>query len=305
MNKYIVSTTINPPTEAILKYDAMDDWTLVVAGDLKTPSNYTLERGIYLTPEDQRKMDPILSDLIGWNCIQRRMFSILYAYKNGADVIAIIDDDNIPLENWGQDIHIDTPVELDYYMVDGIAFDPVSVTNHNNIWHRGFPLQLLGSRFNHTKTRNNVTPKVQADFWNGDPDIDAICRMEHAPVCDFNSEHFPLAGDKIAPFNSQNTFMSGSILKDYFLFPGIGRMDDIWASFYLQAKGHSVIFGKASVFQQRNEHDLTVDLEAEIPGMLNSLSILQDMTSDGPDAIFKYLPKKSVNAYKQYLTHFE
>ena len=32
---------------------------------------------------------------------------------------------------------------------------------------------------------------VQADFWNGDPDIDAICRMEHAPECNFDSSYFP------------------------------------------------------------------------------------------------------------------
>ena len=39
VNKVIVTTTINPPTEAILKYDAMPGWDLVVMGDLKTPAD--------------------------------------------------------------------------------------------------------------------------------------------------------------------------------------------------------------------------------------------------------------------------
>ena len=37
MNKIIVTTTINPPTEATLKFAAMSDWHMVIAGDLKTP----------------------------------------------------------------------------------------------------------------------------------------------------------------------------------------------------------------------------------------------------------------------------
>jgi hypothetical protein len=45
MRKIIVTTTINPPTEAILKFDAMEDWDLVVIGDLKTPKDYALKRG--------------------------------------------------------------------------------------------------------------------------------------------------------------------------------------------------------------------------------------------------------------------
>ncbi len=38
---------------------------------------------------------------------------------------------------------------------------------------------------------------MQADFWNGDPDIDAICRMEHAPECKFDDSYFPLACNKL------------------------------------------------------------------------------------------------------------
>jgi len=43
-------------------------------------------------------------------------------------------------------------------------------------------------------------------------------------------------------------------------------MDDIWASYYVQALGYKVFYDKASVYQQRNVHDLTVDFEKEIMG---------------------------------------
>ncbi|HEV2455506.1 MAG TPA: hypothetical protein VGY98_14675, partial [Verrucomicrobiae bacterium] len=65
MKKVIVTTTINPPTKAIEAFQAMKGWELVVAGDKKTPRDYHLDRGVYITPEEQEKYDPVLSDAIG------------------------------------------------------------------------------------------------------------------------------------------------------------------------------------------------------------------------------------------------
>ena len=107
MKKFIISTTINPPTEAIKKFDNLKDWNLIVSGDLKTPPNYKLKNGIYISPKDQEKISKKLSNLIGWNCIQRRNFAMIMAYKQGADIIATIDDDNIPFANWGKNLLIE------------------------------------------------------------------------------------------------------------------------------------------------------------------------------------------------------
>ncbi len=62
--------------------------------------------------------------------------------------------------------------------------------------------------------------------------------MEHAPECDFDPAAFPIASNKLSPFNSQNTFLAGDVLEDYFLYPHVGRMDDIWAAYYVQAKDY-------------------------------------------------------------------
>ena len=40
------------------------------------------------------------------------------------------------------------------------------------------------------------------------------------------------------------------VFKDYFLFPHVGRMDDIWAAFYVTAKNYKVIYSKPTVFQK-------------------------------------------------------
>ena len=301
-NKYIVTTTINKPTEAIHKFDNMPDWKLIVVGDKKTPLNYNLTNGIYISPEDQENHDKDLSDAIGWNCIQRRNFGLLKAHHLNADIIATIDDDNIPFDNWGKNLLVSKDIDLDYYETDEIAFDPISVTNHNNLWHRGFPLQLLSKRKS-KKIKKNICPDIQADFWNGDPDIDAVCRMEHAPECKFDNSFFPFSSNKFSPFNSQNTFLSKKVLKDYFLFPHIGRMDDIWASYYVESLGFKVVYSEASVYQDRNEHDLTIDFKKEVIGYENNVNLLNQLNLN-PNNILNFIPERSKDAFRLYQKHF-
>lgn len=300
----IVCTTINPPTEAIRRFDAMPEWTLVVIGDLKTPPDYLLARGIYVNPAEQEKYDKRLSDAIGWNCIQRRNFGLLWAHDMGAEIVAVVDDDNIPYESWGRGLMIGRETAVNYFETDLPAFDPVGATNHGKLWHRGYPLQLLPKRDYSRKTRRTITPRVQADFWNGDPDIDAVCRMEHAPECDFQATCFPIASNRLSPFNSQNTFLAGDLLKDYFLYPHVGRMDDIWASYYVEAKGAAVVYGAPSVYQARNVHNPVRDMQAEYVGYENNLALVETICAD-PDSIVRFMPGRSVDALRLYGRHFK
>lgn len=303
MKKIIVTTSINPPTEAIEKFDALPDWTLVVIGDRKTPVDYRLKKGIYVSPAEQEKYDQELSDAIGWNCIQRRNFGLLWAHDLGANIVAVIDDDNIPYDGWGEKLIIGEPVEVDFYQTDLPAFDPVGATNEKRLWHRGYPLQLIPKREYRRKTKKKISFDVQADFWNGDPDVDAVCRMVYAPECKFDPSFFPMAANKLAPFNSQNTFLKGELLRDYFLFPHVGRMDDIWASYYVQAKGAKVVFNKPSVYQRRNAHNLVLDMKREYLGYEHNLEIVEKIAKD-PEAILSYLPPASWEAFRLYRRRF-
>ena len=56
---------------------------------------------------------------------------------NLGSAIASVDDDNIPYENWGENCVVTKEVEYDFYS-STIVFDPLSATNHNDLWHRGF-----------------------------------------------------------------------------------------------------------------------------------------------------------------------
>ena len=112
-NKYIVTTTINYPTVATKKFCKIADeknWKFVVVGDTKTPHDdyFKLKEDYnnfeYLHPEDQEKLYPALSETIGWKSIQRRNIGLIYAYDQGAEIIATIDDDNIPYDEWGDNV---------------------------------------------------------------------------------------------------------------------------------------------------------------------------------------------------------
>jgi hypothetical protein len=307
MKKYIATTTINPPTEALIKYSKLKDWTVIVAGDLKTDHSLyqNLDNVIYLHPEEQEKKYPKLSELIGWRCIQRRNFAILEAYMLGADLIAIIDDDNIPYDTWGDDIVVNKEVEVNYYITEDTVFDSLgALSNYKHLWHRGFPLEKLPSRNYSNKIKKTITPKIQAIYWNGEPDVDAVCRMIHNPYCQFNDNEFPISSDKMSPFNSQNTVLSRDIIKDYFLFPHIGRMDDIWAAYYVQSKGNKVIFSKPGVLSDRTlgtagRYSILEDMKREYIGMENNTKLINDLMVDS-DNIKNYLPEQSWLAFQEW-----
>lgn len=300
MKKVIVTTTINEPTIAISKFQLMEDWHLIVVGDKKTPSSYSLKRGEYLSPEMQENLYPDLSRALGWNCIQRRNIGFLHALAIGADIIATVDDDNVPLEGWALNVKIEQEIEVSKYISKDKVFDPIAVTNYSHLWHRGFPLQYLQSRKYELDPNKAIEVfDIQADFWNGDPDIDAICRMEHAPDCQFDESVFPFTSNAFSPFNSQNTFLSRRVLQHYFMFPFVGRMDDIWAAYYVQALGFKVFYQAASVRQDRNVHDLTIDFEREVIGYLNNHKLITDIKSD-PDSLEKYVGSESWEAFQIY-----
>ncbi|KAK3605024.1 hypothetical protein CHS0354_000689 [Potamilus streckersoni] len=300
MNTFIVTTTINTPTRATLafcKLAKQNQWRFIIAGDTKTPHGLyqILEKRFhpfvtYLSPETQQVLNPKLSDIIGWKSIERRNLGFLYAYLQGADIIATVDDDNIPYNTWGQNILIGQEIEIDLFINTACNFfDPISVTNCNELWHRGFPIDFVPVKNNieyKGKTMRRVL--VQANFWDGDPDIDAICRLSKKPIVKFN-DFMPFGSTQLAPFNSQNTFIAREVIPYYAMLPFTGRMDDIWASYIVQHYfPHSVIFCNATVYQDRNVQDLVSNLENEIIGYRKTLALLNDLPN-----FLNYIPQKN------------
>lgn len=305
----ICTTTINPPTEALMKFAARKDWHLVIAGDLKTPHELYQERKewTYLHPHDQVDMDLKLSEAIGWNCIQRRNFAFLYATQEmKASIVATVDDDNIPYDWWGENVVVGRNMECVSCECRSGVFDPLEATNNCHLWHRGFPLSMVGSKEVTFKKEVISVPDVQADLWNGNADLDAVCRLMHNdPDVRFLNTIFFQAKHKLSPFNSQNTFLLAGVMPNYFMFPHIGRWDDIVASYYVGAKGARVVYGPASVYQKRNPHNIADDFKNELWGHNNMSALLNPQPEDVAGAILRILPQQSVEAFRLYQKHYE
>jgi hypothetical protein len=308
-NKFIVTTTINSPTEATLKFCKIANspnqkWTFLIVGDTKTPHHEYREleekfkNVVYLDPYEQDACFPELSKTIGWKTIQRRNIGFAYAYANGATVVATVDDDNIPYDNWGQDVKIGQEVNYKAYSSKrSDYFDPLAITEDNYVWHRGYPIQ-------HLQTRHDVeflgykkkVCLVQANLWDGDPDIDAMARLTHKPCVDYKDIKEPYGSTQKAPFNSQNTFLAGQVMPYYAVLPFVGRMDDIWGSYILQHHfPDSVIYDVATVYQDRNLQDLVTNLENEVIGYRNTLDFIE---SEGDYE--KFFPEETLKFWKSY-----
>jgi len=278
----IVTTTINEPTEALIKFSKKKNWKLYVVADLKTPAKtFKKIKCNFLDINYQNEKYKDLSDLIGWNCIQRRNIGFVEAYLDNAEIIASVDDDNIPFDDWGENLLINKKIKVDCYENKFNFFDPLSITNVNFMWHRGYPIQLVEHRKeNKYCGKIQIKPLIQADMWDGDPDVDAICRLMFNRKNEKIKANFPYTTKSKTIFNSQNTFFHRSILKNYFVIPKCDRMDDIWGSLFLQEKLKKkppyIVFNKSSVFQKRNYHNIVNDLEREISGHYKTIDIFEN-----------------------------
>ncbi len=286
----IITTTINVPhslRDWRHSLDVAGDGTdmIFIAGDYKSPHNEiedfldTLPGGKYLNrylrPEAQAEWH--VSEAIGWNSIQRRNIALLEALKHGVDTITTVDDDNLVIIPEHMTQVIDTiegrrPVSRIVKGTDGWF----NVAKIIGVHHRGYPLARRndnGEIESMVDAPERLRVGVHASFWIGSPDVDAIERIAHDPIIEeytHSDRTTALALGTWCPFNSQATTYIRKLAPLMLVWPGVGRFDDIWASYLarrvMDAFGYVAVYGGPFVRQDRNEHNLLADLRAELHG---------------------------------------
>ena len=58
----------------------------------------------------------------------------------------VVDSHSAWNKNWGKNLLVGKKKFINTYEVKTPVFDPISVTKYKNLWHRGFPLNLLDQR---------------------------------------------------------------------------------------------------------------------------------------------------------------
>lgn len=294
MKTALVLTTINVPTVLSLYRRCNDRVHFYIVGDRKTPDAEVVKfledvpNHSYYGYDWQAQLGYKCHDWIGPNSLSRRNIGFLEALKAGADVIVSIDDDNIPINYF------------DYFnrfaWTVGHPFQGIKLTGTKG-WldpgqllvpmtkHRGYPASMPRTMVvQHVET---ARVGVVAGLVLGDPDIDAVTRIATSP----DIQQVSVLGHAGAVvdlhnwtvFNSQNTAVVRDLVPAWFMMPGVGRHDDIYASLIVQRvareRGLHVHFGQPFTYQQRNEHDLLVDLRAEISGMENVVKLAELLDS--------------------------
>lgn len=281
----VVVTTINAPNKAIraLAQGALaHKWDFVVIGDHKSPPLFECDGADYFSLEAQLQTGFQYAQTCPVGHYARKNIGYLMAMRNGADIIVETDDDNIPRESFWLRRHREVHVRL--CQEDGWVNAYRFFTN-SLIWPRGLPLDCLHQTQPEYESLQEATSDcpIQQGLADENPDVDAVYRLIFPLPQNFMPDrHVALGKGAWCPFNSQNTTWWGDAypllyLPAYCSF----RMTDIWRSFVAQRIAWEnewfLRFHEATVWQERNEHNLMRDFADEVPGYLHNAEIVRQL----------------------------
>lgn len=277
----VVVTTINPPNKAIraLALGAADNhWNFVVVGDHKSPPNFECDGADYFSLDAQLHTDLKYAQACPVGHYARKNIGYLIAMQNGADVIVETDDDNIPRDSFWRPRRRKAQVRV--CREEGWA-NAYRFFSESLIWPRGFPLDGLHRSLPAYESliEAEVDCPIQQGLADENPDVDAIYRLILPLPQSFSPGRNVAFGRGVwCPFNSQNTTWWQDAFSLLYLPAHCSfRMTDIWRSLVAQRiaweNDWSICFHEATVWQERNEHDLMRDFADEIPGYLHNSEI--------------------------------
>ena len=283
MKTSLVITTINSPNKNIRRFVEgckKKNWDLVIIGDKKTPKNFTLRYGNYISFENQVKLKFNFSRICPANNYARKNIGYLISLKNNSEFIIETDDDNAPKKNYFNTIKLKHKVNT-IQNQNWINIYDLFIKNKNDhkIWPRGIPLdELFKNKIKIDKIKKEKNFYLQQGVAENNPDVDAIFRLLNSKI-DIKFKNFKISlGKARSTFNSQNTIWHKSLAKLMYLpVTCTMRCTDIWRSIIalqiLKKNKFDILFFGTTMYQNRNLHNLISDFNLEIPMYLNSKNV--------------------------------
>ena len=299
MKKHLIVTSIsapNPVLRALAEGAIGHGFQFTVVGDTKSPEHFEIEGVDFLAIKAQRKLPFRLTGLLRERSYARKNLGYLRALQDGADFILETDDDNFPRSGFWN-----TPErEVRGSLVSHEGWSNVySYFSRETIWPRGFPLEFLAEQAPVTGPETIAHCPIQQGLADENPDVDAVYRMTRPLPINFDHREPVILGRQTwCPFNSQNTIhFPEAYLLMYLPTYCSFRMTDIWRSFVAQRVlwtcGWNLSFHHATVWQERNAHNLLNDFTDEVPGYLNNARIIETLSkldlAEGPEAMAENL----------------
>jgi hypothetical protein len=299
--KFIIITSINYPTKALRAFSQFTDWNIVVVADRKTPKDWQLDNVKVLTVEEQEALPLETVKFLPWNHYARKNLGYLYAIMQGAELLYETDDDNIPYESWQTDFPFTSEVEAEVCTKPAKFINAYNHFCDEHVWPRGFPLTAVLNQAKETQllerqAAHTIAP-VQQGLADLEPDVDAIFRLTVGKQITFTqAKPLYIVPGSYCPFNSQNTLWYPEAFP-YLLLPVTvpSRVTDIWRGYvaqrFLHRQNQGVLFCSASVYQERNYHNLHHDFveELQLYTRTEELITVLDAYDAGYEGIMEHL----------------
>jgi hypothetical protein len=290
---YLVVTSIAGPNDVLRQLAngcRKQGWGFLLIGDEASPADFKLDGCDFYGLERQRQLDLQLAQKCPTRHYARKNIGYLMAIAGGATVIIETDDDNIPLEGFWQKRQL---------RQEAAVCNSTGWTNayryfsDENIWPRGYPLEELGSKTPEYESMkvSEVDCPIQQNLADDNPDVDAVYRLVmpylrhlRLPIKFRPDRKMALGRGSLCPFNSQNTtWLPQAYTLMYLPAYCSFRMTDIWRSFVAQRIAQEnnwpILFGGATMRQERNIHNLMRDFADEVPGYLNNKRIVDELAA--------------------------
>ena len=287
-DKCVIITTINKPTETILKHIQNTEYDVIIVGDNKTPNDYKNLNCIYIDIPSQKKLFPELCELLPYNHYCRKNLGYLYAIKKGYKIIYETDDDNIPYDNFDNILqynNIQMITEQNNVWINIFKY----FTNNAYIWPRGFPLSLLKNNPNYLIQDTDKIPSIINGLVENDPDVDALFRIicNHQSSIQWNKNECVLINNtNVCVFNTQNTFWLNPELFISLIIPCsvsfryCDILRGIINNIILKKTNNYMMYSSPNVIQNRNEHNLISDFKSEYEMYIHNEKILNFIEND-------------------------
>ena len=309
-NFALIITSIAKPDNKALQLYAKEckdrNIQFIVIGDEASPKDFHIDGCDFFSLEIQKKLSFALAKQLPEKQYARKNIGYLQAIKNGAEIIIETDDDNFPKETfWNKrQAHCTVPTIVKNDWVNSYKYFSDEI-----IWPRGFPLeqiQKIAPDISDCKTQQVYCP-IQQNLVDQNPDVDAVFRLTQKLPHSFTHKNKIAIGEQTwCPFNSQNT----TFFKDAFPLLYLPswcsfRMTDIWRSFVAQRicweNDWCVLFDEATMWQERNAHNLLKDFEDEIPGYLNNAKICKTLAEINLKKGKEFIYENLITCYKSLI----
>lgn len=278
---FLIITSIADQEHPILKQYAVESSNhkvpFIVVGDTKSPAKFDLDGCDFYSIERQKTLNFQLTKTLPVRHYARKNLGYLIAISKGAKTIIETDDDNLPFD----DFWTNRTKRVSTHLLNNKGWVNVyKYFTETHIWPRGFALEHIKDNLPPLEDQVFIDCPIQQGLADNNPDVDAIYRFTlPLPIIFNKAENIALGIDSFCPFNSQNTTWFKEAfpllyLPSYCSF----RMTDIWRSFVAQriawTCGWPILFGKSTVWQERNDHNLLNDFCEEISGYKNNGQII-------------------------------